>query len=191
MGAWFAGLTRTVSSLPCWASTTWPLPDPSAATQWWTFLRYDLCDPHVIMWLPIKFHYTAFLQIFFFNCTRKYVVFANYQAIRKSFLFMHRPTFFFLNYLCQDPTSASPSLLKLTASPRPPGIEGTGGRPASLYRWQITQAQSETLRKEKASIKNSSLAHSSTLQTLAQPSLGTPVFLWNADYSNVIISHSQ
>lgn len=29
----------------CWASTTWPQPDPSAATPWWTFLRYDPFDP--------------------------------------------------------------------------------------------------------------------------------------------------
>lgn len=45
MGPWFAGLIRTALSPLCWASTTWPQPDPSAATPWWTFLRYDPCNP--------------------------------------------------------------------------------------------------------------------------------------------------
>lgn len=44
MGPWFAGLIRTALSPLCWASTTWPQPDPSAVTPWWTFLRYDPCD---------------------------------------------------------------------------------------------------------------------------------------------------
>lgn len=75
--------------------------------------------------------------------------------------------------------------------PTLPPTDSIGGTGASLHRWEITQALSETLRKEKTSIKNSSLAHSSILQTLAQPSLGTRVSLWKADYSNVIISHNK
>lgn len=151
------------------------------------------CDlPSIPIIQPLSLNRDFFF--FFFNISIAQENMLYLQIIKQLenlFFLCTGPLFFFLNYLFQDPTSASPSLLKLTASPRPPGIEGTGGRPASLYRWQITQAQSETLRKEKASIKNSSLAHSSTLQTPAQPSLGTRVSLWKADYSNVIISHSQ
>lgn len=104
MGAWFAGLTRTVSSLPCWASTTWPLPDPSAATQWWTFLRYDLCDPQVIMWLPINFHYTAFIsqpRFFFFSISIAQENMLYLQIIKQleNFFFLCTDPLFFFSQL--------------------------------------------------------------------------------------------
>lgn len=167
-----------VSSLPCWASMTWPLPGPSAVTLWWTFLRYDLSD----LWHVVSHQFS--LQPFFLN---QVFFFFFISVAQENMLYLQLENLFYAQTQQVHPHHYSNSQLHPTLPP----TDSIGGTGASLHRWEITQALSETLRKEKTSIKNSSLAHSSILQTLAQPSLGTRVSLWKADYSNVIISHNK